>query len=51
MILAGWGINKMLQEIEEPEPYLYQGGLVTSRDVRMQEIVSPITGQPFYLRK
>ena len=51
MILAGWGVNKMLQEIEEPEPYLYQGGLISPRNVRMQEIVSPITGQPFYLRK
>jgi hypothetical protein len=47
MILAGWGINKMLQEIEEPEPFLYQGGLISSRNVRMQEMISPITGQPF----
>jgi hypothetical protein len=51
MILAGWGINKMLQEFEEKEPVLYHGGLLQPRNVHVQEMISPITGDSYLIRR
>jgi hypothetical protein len=51
MILAGWGVNKMLQEVEEETPYVYQGGILTPRNVTTQEMVSPITGDSYIIRR
>ena len=51
MILAGWGINKMMQEMEEEVPYIHQGGIITPRNVNVQEMTSPITGDSYLIRR
>jgi hypothetical protein len=51
MILAGWGVNKMLQEVEEETPFVYQGGIIRPRNVHVQEMISPITGDSYLIRR